>query len=252
MSRPRLLLVPQLTEIEWVIRPMLEEWAEVATYDAPGVGDEPPVEDFGSTAIARRGLEELERRGWDSCVVVSDEFGVAAAAHLVDEAGNVVSGFAAGHARLSNAIDGADAPVNREVHLGCAAMIKSDPRTFVHQFFRMTGGELMEGGYGDEMVEEYRRRVPDELMLHFWESRPREGGHIGETLRRTGVPLLLAQHKGCLLYTDEGFEAATDALPRARTVRLEDKPSTSVQFARALAAFCTEQVPAAARRSASA
>ena len=76
MERPRLLLVPMLTELEWVIKPQLEEWAEVATYDAPGVGDEPPVEDPGSEATARRGLAEADRRGWDSFVVVADEFGV--------------------------------------------------------------------------------------------------------------------------------------------------------------------------------
>jgi hypothetical protein len=243
MDRPRLLLIPQLTEIEWVIRALLEEWAEVASFDAPGVGDEPPVDDFGSKAVARRGLEELERRGWESCIVVADEFGVAAALHLVEQAPDAVAGLALGHARLSNAIDGSKAPLNREVYFGCAAMIKTDPRTFVHQFFRMTGGELMEGGYGDEMVEEYRRRVPVELMLPFWESRPQEGGHIGDGLRGLRIPLLIAQHKGCLLYTDEGFDAAVAALPHARAVKVEDKPSTSIQFARALEAFCMEHVP---------
>ena len=41
MDRPRVLLVPTLTEVEWKIRPLIEEWAEVASFDAPGVGDEP-------------------------------------------------------------------------------------------------------------------------------------------------------------------------------------------------------------------
>jgi hypothetical protein len=246
MERPRLLLVPNLTEIEWVIRPLLEEWAEVASYDAPGVGDEPPVDDFGSKAIARRGLEELERRGWESCIVVADEFGVAAAVNLFAETPEVVQGMALGHARLSNAIEGERAALNREVYSGCTSLIQSDPRTFVHQFFRMTGGELMEGGYGHEMVEEYRRRVPDELMLPFWETRPEEGSHIGDALRQIGIPLLLAQHKGCLLYTDEGFEEAVEALPRADAVKVDDKPSTSREFARALRVFCLERVPLSA------
>jgi hypothetical protein len=35
LTRPRLLLVPLITELEWVIRPRLEEWAEVATFDVP-------------------------------------------------------------------------------------------------------------------------------------------------------------------------------------------------------------------------
>ena len=33
MDRPRVLLVPTLTEIEWKIRPLIEEWAE---YDLLG------------------------------------------------------------------------------------------------------------------------------------------------------------------------------------------------------------------------
>jgi hypothetical protein len=150
--------------------------------------------------------------------------------------------MALGHARLSNAIEGARAPLNREVHSGCLSLIQNDPRTFVHQFFRMTGGELMAGGYGFEMVEEYRRRVPVELMLPFWETRPHEGRFIGDGLRQMRIPLLLAQHKGCLLFTDEGFEEAVDALPPAHAVRVDDKPSTSPEFARLLESFCREQV----------
>jgi pimeloyl-ACP methyl ester carboxylesterase len=246
MARPRLLLIPNLTEIEWVIRPLLEEWAEVASYDAPGVGDEPPVDDFGSVAIARRGLEELERRGWDRCFVIADEFGVASATHLAEQAPEAVQGMAIGHARLSNLIGGERAPLNREVYSGCTALIQNDPRTFVNQFFRMTGGELMEGGYGDEMVHEYRRRVPVELMLPFWETRPEEGNQIGEALRRFDAPLLLVQHKGCLLYTDEGFEDAAAALPHATAIRVGDKPSTSVEFTKLLEAWCRQHTPVSA------
>lgn len=242
MERPRLLLIPNLTEIEWQIRPLLEDWAEVASYDAPGVGDEPPAEHFGSEAIGRRGREEIERRGWDRCFVVADEFGVAAAVHLVTEAPGAVQAMALGHARMSNSTEGERAPINREIHAGCASLIGNDPRSFVRQLFRMTGGERMEGGYGDDMVNEYRRRVPVELMLPFWESRPHEGSHIGERLLGLDIPLLLAQHKGCLLFTEEGFRDAAAALPQARSVSLEDKPSTSPEFARVLEAFCRAHV----------
>ncbi|MGZ8667343.1 MAG: hypothetical protein ACXWZM_09570 [Solirubrobacterales bacterium] len=33
MSRPRVLLMPSLTEVEWRTRPLIEEWAEVASFD---------------------------------------------------------------------------------------------------------------------------------------------------------------------------------------------------------------------------
>ena len=36
MSRPRLLLVPEFTELTWTIKPQLAEWAEVVSYDPSG------------------------------------------------------------------------------------------------------------------------------------------------------------------------------------------------------------------------
>jgi hypothetical protein len=66
MSRPRLLLVPFLSELEWTVRPQLEEWADVASYNAPGVGDEPAVERLSWEALADRAMIEVDRQGWDS------------------------------------------------------------------------------------------------------------------------------------------------------------------------------------------
>jgi hypothetical protein len=40
VRKPRLLLVPAFTELQWMIKPELEEWADVAAYDPPGVGKE--------------------------------------------------------------------------------------------------------------------------------------------------------------------------------------------------------------------
>ena len=41
MARPRLFLVCEFTELQWAIKPQLEEWADVVSYDLPGVGTEP-------------------------------------------------------------------------------------------------------------------------------------------------------------------------------------------------------------------
>jgi hypothetical protein len=242
MDRPRLLLIPNLTEIEWVNRASLEEWADVASYDAPGVGDEPPVDDFGSQAIGRRGIEEMDRRGWQSCVVVADEFGVAAAVHIAATAPERLQALALGHARLSNAVDGPGAPINREVHSACRSLIQNDLGSFIRQMFKMTGGERMQGGYGEEIVEAYRRRVPRELLLPFWDERPHEGDHIGDVLSRLDAPVFLAHHKGCLLFTDEGFKDVVAAQPDAHAASFDEKPSTSAEFAGALQSFCAEAV----------
>lgn len=243
-ERPRLLLVPQLTEIEWVIRPLLEEWAEVASYDAPGVGDEPAVADLGSAAVARRALEEVERRGWERFFVVADEFGAAAATQLALAVRDSLDGIALGHARLSNSLGGERPAVNHEVHEACLSLIRTDNRTFVRQLFKMTGGEDALGGFGEELAEQYLERVPIELELPFWETRAFEGERIGEGLAQLDTPMLFAQHRGCLLFTEEGFSEAVAAYPDARVVKCREKPGTSPEFAAALREFCTQAVTA--------
>lgn len=247
MERPRLLLVPQLTELEWLIRPQLEEWAEVGSYDAPGVGDEPPVQDFGSDAVAQRGIEEVEGRGWDRFFVVADEFGVAAATTLAVILRDRIEGIALGHARLSNSLEGDRPAVNRQVHEACVSTMKTDYRTFVRQLFKMTGGEDSAGGFGEDLIETYVKRVPLELDLPFWERRSFEGERIADRMERLrGLPILLACHKGCLLFTDEGFDDAVAAFPEARAISCAEKPGTSLEFATELREFCVRHATARA------
>jgi hypothetical protein len=242
MTRPRLLLVPQLTEIEWVIRPLLEEWADVACYDTPGVGDEPPLEVFGSEAAARRGLDEVDRREWDRFFLVADEFGLAAASRIAVGAPDRIEGVALGHARLSNTLTGERPTVNQEVHEACVSLMRADTRMFVHQLFKMTGGETSAGGYGEDLVAAWLERVPVELSLQFWERREFEGEQIGDRLAQIEAPMFLASHRGCLLFTKEGFDDAVEAFPQARHMNCDEKPSTAPEFAAALREFCAERV----------
>ncbi len=57
-------------------------------------------------------------------------------------------------------------------------------------------------------------------------------------LRDLGVPLLLVEHRGCLMWTHEGFEAVTAAFPDARTAAMDVKPSVNPEFAELLRDFC--------------
>jgi hypothetical protein len=64
------LLCPQFTEVEWTIAPLLSEWAEVATFDAPGVGDEPIAggdpSRFDRELVVARALQEVDRLRWET------------------------------------------------------------------------------------------------------------------------------------------------------------------------------------------
>jgi pimeloyl-ACP methyl ester carboxylesterase len=227
-----------LTEIEWAIKPLLDEWADVASFDAPGVGEEPPVDEPISTAVARRGIAELERRGWEKAVIVADEFGVAAATELAASRPDVVEALALGHARLSNDIEGRRPAMNAEVYAACASLVRHDLRTFLAQMFKMTQGEALRGGYTENLADGFYRRVPADLMIEFYEERPDAGAGIGGSLDSLEVPLLLAKHEGCLMFTREGFDDAIRRFPDAIRLATVDKPSMSSEFAEALREFC--------------
>jgi hypothetical protein len=113
LMRPRLLLVPLLTEIEWVIRPQLEEWAEVATFDLPGVGEEPPAEELDYQAVVERALLEVDRHGWDSYVVVCDGSALPTGVRVAHARAGAVEALALGHARLVNRLEGDRPTINR-------------------------------------------------------------------------------------------------------------------------------------------
>jgi hypothetical protein len=151
-----------------------------------------------------------------------------------------VRAIALGHARLSNTLTGERPTVNREIHEACVSMMRTDQRMFIRQLFRLTGGEDTLGGYGEDLVDRYLQRVPMSLEEAFWETRAFEGERIGERLSQLDMPMLFAQHKGCLLFTDEGYQDAIAAFPDTTALTCEEKPSTDIEFARALREFCAE------------
>jgi pimeloyl-ACP methyl ester carboxylesterase len=236
MGRPRLLLVPFLTELEWAIRPQLEDWADVASFDAPGVGDEPAAEAFGRDAIARRGLAELDRRGWERCVLVADGFGGRSAVRLAEARPEAIAALALGHARLSNAMEGERAPLNRAVVEAFSQLVRTDVRSFIR--YGLT--QVTHGSFGDQLAERMLERVPSDVARAAWDMASNEPEPFGETLAALDVPLLLGRHEGCLVTTEEGVEDALAAFPEARSVSVPDAPAVSPEFAEALRSFCAE------------
>jgi hypothetical protein len=246
MTTPRLLLVPEFTELAWeTIRPELSAWAEVASFDPPGVGGEPLADGDleavrnGAATIhdlcARRGLEEIDRRGWDRFFVVSDAWSNAAAARIAASRPGAVLGLALGHASLSFDMEGDRPAVNREVWAAMGQLLRQDHREFIrHGIVQMTRGSV-----SDEAAAQMLDRFPDgEFVSITWESLGRDRERIGDLLSAYGGPLLLAQHQGCISFTDESFRDAVAAFPRATVVRTEDAPSIRPEFAAALRDFC--------------
>ena len=57
-------------------------------------------------------------------------------------------------------------------------------------------------------------------------------------LRSLDVPMLLVEHEGCLLWTDEGYQDFITAFPGQRTAAMAIKPSVNPEFAELLREFC--------------
>jgi hypothetical protein len=236
VQRPRLLLVPQVCALDWKIAPQLQAWADTASYDAPGVGDEPSAGKIDRDAIARRGLEELDRLGWERCVLVADEFGVPTALLLARMRPDVVAGVALGHTCLSHDVAGDRPPVNAAVLELLVRVAETDHHTWARHVTQVT-----QGAYDDQDVERYLARVPASIAAQFgrvMQNSERSMRETLEALAQRGVPMPFARHDGCLLFTPEGYADALAAFPLALGVSTSEKPSASPAFAQALRSFC--------------
>ena len=236
MDKPRLLLIPGYSALEWVIRPLLDDWAEVAAFDAPGIGDEPPVEVYDSAVVAERAAAEVDRLGWDRCVVAADEYSIGPALMFASRHRERVQGLALGHACLNFSPAAEPPSVNAEVRSAFTAVAELDDRTFIRHLTQLT-----QGFYGEELADRMLERIPTGVaQAYVRENMGDEGEWVEGALRDLGKPMLLAEHHPCLLFTREGYEAAASAFPDSMQVTCREKPSVSPAFADALREFCLE------------
>jgi pimeloyl-ACP methyl ester carboxylesterase len=236
MTRPRLLLLPGFSELEWVIRPRLEEWADVAAFDAPGVGGEPATDAYDTSVVVERAAAELDRLGWQRCVVAADEFAIAAAVKFASRHRDAVQGLGLGHACLSFSPEAEPPAVNAEVAAAFIQVATLDDRTFMRHLTQIT-----QGFYGEELADRMLERIPSGVaQAYVRETMADPGDWIESALRDLGKPLLLAEHDPCLLFTKDGYEAAVSAFPDSMQVTCREKPTVSTTFAEALRAFCRE------------
>lgn len=247
MSAPPLLLVPSFTELEWGIRPVLEEWAEVASFDMPGVGAEPLPQDLDPAsaepaalllrwrrAAAERGLAEVDRQGWGSFVVVTDSHGAPAAVALAKMRPEAVQGIGIGHASLSHGHEGDRAPMRAGVWDAMTQLLTQGNEAFV----RYGIAQMTRGGVSEEVADQIIERFPDtELIAPAVRALGQEPEPIGDDLAALGLPLLLAKHEGCLGRTDEGFEDIVAAFPNAQTVICPETCTSSPEYAEAIRRF---------------
>jgi pimeloyl-ACP methyl ester carboxylesterase len=239
VTRPRILLCPQFTEVEWAIAPQLAEWAEVASFDTPGVGDEPlPGDDpsqLNREVVVRRALEEVETQGWDSYFVVGDAWGAATAVGTALARPEPVLGVALGHAAIDFGTEGERPAVNGELVAAMGQLLRTDYDSFVRYGFT----QITQGGFDEELSGRMVERFPaTEITSEVWELQTGRPEPIAELLGQLDKPLLLAKHEGCLVFTAEGYEDLVAAFPDAHKVTIKKASAASDEFAAALRDFC--------------
>jgi hypothetical protein len=221
--------------------PQLEEWAEVATFDIPGVGEEPAVGRLDRAAVIDRALAEVDRRGWDSYVVVCDGTALPTGVRVAHARQAAVEAMAIGHAKLVHRLDGRHPTMNPGVLEAFGKLSETNYADFIR--YGLT--QLTHGSIGDELAAQMLQRVPIELGRAVWNMNLRDSEPFGHLISELGVPLLLAKHEGCLASTEEGFEEAVAAFPDALSISVQDAPSVSGEFASALRSFCAHALAAA-------
>jgi hypothetical protein len=225
--RPRILYVPIFGAFEAaVFTEQTAEWADVGSFDGPGVGTrrDDPVGEIEDVAAA--GAERLDELGWATCVLVCDSHSQAAGIELA-LADPRVAGVCVSHAAVRYSSEGDRAPLRAGVHSAAAQLLESDLRSFGHALTQLTQGTIDE-----HWVERFLENVPRET------ARIRTGQLDGrELVSRLGEwsgEILLGLHDGCMMWTREGFEDAVAAVPHAATMECDGIPLANARFIEAI------------------
>jgi pimeloyl-ACP methyl ester carboxylesterase len=239
-TRPGLLLVPSISELEWDrIRPLLEEWADVASYDLPGVGSDAPDEGLSVDATVERGIAELDQQGWSEAIIIGDQFGSGLAVLVATQWSGRVRGLALGHACLHFRRDGARPAISPAVaafHLQLTQVGQAAAEQMFVQGIDMTYGSDVAAGIRERLSAEFAREYSELLLSH-------QDIELEPRLRALDVPVLLVEHRDCPLWTAEGYEDAVAAFPHAQTAATGDNPGSSPEFAAALREFVLGLAP---------
>ena len=190
---------------------------------------------FDRELVVQRALQEIEKLGWDSYFVVGDAWGTATAVRVAAARPDPVHGLALGHASLSYQREGRRPAVSKEVIAAMTQLLRSDYDSFVR--YGMT--QFTQGAFDEETSERIVARFPPmDVAAQVWEMNVDRPEPIGELLGQLDMPILLAKHDGCLVFTAEGYDDAVRALPDAHRTSVGRTPSASDEFAAALQDFC--------------
>ena len=214
-------------------RRMTEGWAHVESFDGPGAGarsGEHPGTPPGMAASAAARLDEL---GWERCVVVCDSHGQAAGIELAVRDPRV-AGIAVSHAAMHYTLTGERPTLNASIYEAASRLLDTDQRSFARALTQLT-----QGAFDDDWVDAYSAAVPRDAARYRLDELT-DGLELVARLVEEDVPVLLAGHNDCMMWTPEAIEDAAAALPRAPLVMCDTAPLANPGFVEAVREFCAE------------
>jgi pimeloyl-ACP methyl ester carboxylesterase len=221
----RILWVPSLAAVERnAFAEAVRDWAAVESFDLPR---EASTEAAVATAVAR-----VDQLGWERYAIASESWGQTVAAELAAADADRVEAVALGHAAARFLVEGERAAVNPAVFEAMRQLLNTDYMAFARAVTQVSGGAIT-----DEAMEAFVAAVPQS------DARARltrlvDGAPImAARLHDVDVPILLGEHRGCFLWTHEGFEDAVAAVPHAQPFTCDVPPTLDPRFHDALRAL---------------
>jgi hypothetical protein len=95
-------------------------------------------------------------------------------------------------------------------------------------------------GYDEDLAAKMVDRIPTPVLTKMLDEGPKVSYDLEALLRPLKRPVLFGKHEDCLLFTDEGFEDAAEAFPKARTCSMPKVCAASPVFAMELQSYCEE------------
>lgn len=216
--RARLLYVPLFAEFEAAtLRDAVADWGEVESFDGPGAGARAGEAPGGPESVAAAGAAHLDALGWERCVLVCDSHAQAGGIELALRDPRV-AGIAISHASARYGPGGERPALNRSIYEAVRRFLATDYRSFARAMTQLTAGVL-----DDAWVESFVAQVPRATAEARTAGLP-DGLELAIRLRGEELEVLLAAHRGCMMWTPEAFEDAVAALPQARAVEFESGP----------------------------
>jgi hypothetical protein len=213
VSKPRLLYVPVSAGREADAVAALADWADVASFDAPGVGANRDLELRGVAGVVDAGRARLDELGWDACGIVCDSHAQAAGIGLALAEPERVTGIFIGHAASRYTVRGPRPALNPSVRDVAQRLLETDYRAFARAVTQMTRG-LLDEAQVDAWVAEVPHPVARDIFAELMQEEP----ELVSRLAGSDLAIVLGRHKDCVIWAPEAFADACADVPDATTV----------------------------------